>query len=76
MQHKAVYLYSASSPYTPRRYPYFDVVVGLEWSNEPESYAGGSVMLPAGSPMPDRSRAMTQIKRDMLVLHVGGWAQG
>jgi len=28
---------------TPRRYPYFDVVVGLEWSQDPESYAGGSV---------------------------------
>ena len=27
----------------PRRYPYFDVVVGLEWSHDPESYAGGSV---------------------------------
>ena len=26
-----------------RRYPYFDVVVGLEWSHGPESYAGGSV---------------------------------
>jgi len=27
----------------PRNYPYFDVVVGLVWSNDPESYAGGSV---------------------------------
>jgi hypothetical protein len=27
----------------PRWYPYFDVVVGLAWSDEPESYAGGSV---------------------------------
>ena len=25
-----------------RRYPYFDVVVGLVWSNDPESCAGGS----------------------------------
>jgi hypothetical protein len=24
-------------------YLYFDVVVGLVWSNDPESYAGGSV---------------------------------
>ena len=24
-----------------RRYPYFDVVVGLELSNDPQSYAGG-----------------------------------
>jgi hypothetical protein len=27
----------------PRRYPYFDVVVGLVWSNDPEGYAGSSV---------------------------------
>jgi hypothetical protein len=27
----------------PRRYPYFDVVVGLVWSNDPESHAGGSI---------------------------------
>jgi hypothetical protein len=26
-----------------RRYPYFDVVVGIVWSNYSESYAGGSV---------------------------------
>jgi hypothetical protein len=26
-----------------RRYPYFDVAVGLVWSNDPESYAGSSV---------------------------------
>jgi hypothetical protein len=25
-----------------RRCPYFDVVAGLVWSNDPESYAGGS----------------------------------
>ena len=25
-----------------RRYPYFDVVVGLAWSNDPESRPGGS----------------------------------
>jgi hypothetical protein len=24
-------------------YPYFDVVVGLVWSHDPKSYAGGSV---------------------------------
>jgi hypothetical protein len=27
----------------PRRYPYFDVVVGLVWSHDPKSYAGGSI---------------------------------
>jgi hypothetical protein len=26
-----------------RRHPCFDVVVGRVWSNDPESYAGGSV---------------------------------
>jgi hypothetical protein len=29
--------------YMHRRYLYFDVVVGLAWSNDPESSAGGSV---------------------------------
>jgi hypothetical protein len=29
--------------HAPHRYPYFDVVVGLVWSYDPESYAGGSV---------------------------------
>jgi hypothetical protein len=29
--------------FPPRRYPYFVIVVGLVWSNDPESYAGGSV---------------------------------
>jgi len=27
----------------PQRCPYFDIVVGLVWSHDPESYAGGSV---------------------------------
>jgi len=30
----------------PRRYPYVGIVVGLVWSYDPESYAGGS--LPTG----------------------------
>jgi hypothetical protein len=33
----------SNSLYSHRRYPYFDVVVGLAWSYDPESYAGGSV---------------------------------
>jgi len=28
--------------YAPRRYPYFDVVVGIVRSHDSESYAGGS----------------------------------
>jgi hypothetical protein len=30
-------------PYSPRRYPSFDVVVGLVWPHDPKSYAGGSI---------------------------------
>jgi hypothetical protein len=28
---------------SPRKYSYFDVVVGLVWSHDPKSYAGGSL---------------------------------
>jgi hypothetical protein len=27
----------------PQTHPYFDVVVGFVWTNDPNSYAGGSV---------------------------------
>jgi len=47
------------------------VEVGLERSYDPVSYAGGSLLL-VGSPKPDRSKVMTQTKRDALALHVGG----
>jgi hypothetical protein len=30
----------------------------------------------AGPPMPDRSKVVTQVKRDTLVLQVGGWGMG
>jgi hypothetical protein len=43
--------------YNLRRHSYFDVVVGLAWSYDPESYAGGSVA--AG-----RVSHAGQIKRD------------
>ena len=33
-------------------------------------------MLLVGPPMPDRSRVMTQMKRDTLVLQAGGWVSG
>jgi len=36
-------LHMADYTGSPRRYPYFDVVEGLVWSYELESYAGGSV---------------------------------
>jgi len=49
--------------------------VGLEWSEDPKSYAGGSLLL-VGSPLPDRSKIMAQTKIGTLVLQVGGWAAG
>jgi hypothetical protein len=56
----------------PQSYPYFDVVMGLVWSNDPASYSGGSLAIT----MPDRSKVMSQTKRSTLVLPVGGWAWG
>jgi hypothetical protein len=50
-------------------------VVGLVWSNDPESYAGGSIATGRAT-MPGRSKGMIQTKRDTLVLQVGGWARG
>jgi len=34
---------SSKESVTPGKYLYFDVVVGLVWSDHPESYVGGSV---------------------------------
>jgi hypothetical protein len=51
---------------------HFVIVVGLEWSEDPKSYAGCSLLL-VGSPLPDRSNVMTQTKRGTLVLQVVGW---
>jgi hypothetical protein len=31
------------------RHPYFDLVAGPAWSNDPESYAGGSIATGRGS---------------------------
>jgi len=56
---------------SPRRHHYFDIVVGLASSYDPESYVGGSLLL-VRSPMPDRSKMMTQIKRDALAFQVEG----
>ena len=44
-------------------------------SHDPESYAGGSLLL-VGPSMSDRSKVMIQTKRDSLVLQVGCWAWG
>jgi hypothetical protein len=40
-------------------------------SYDPASYAGGSLLV-ARSPVPDRSKVMTQNKMDALVFQVGG----
>jgi hypothetical protein len=57
----------------PRRYPYFDVVMGLAWSYDPESCAGGSLAISrvfhSGHVKGDGPN-----NRDSLVLQVGGWA--
>ena len=57
-------------------YLYFDVVVGLVWSKNPDSYAGGSVAT-------GRASRVEQVKSDdpdekgyTLVLQVGGWTSG
>ena len=48
--------YHRPSP-PPRRYPYFGAVEGLEWSHDPESYAGISVTT-------DRASHARQVKDD------------
>lgn len=55
-----------------RRYPYFDIVVGLEWSNDPESYAGDIVATGRIS-LPGRSKVMAHSQTDTLVLQDGGY---
>jgi hypothetical protein len=52
----------------PRRYPYFDVVVGLAWSYDTESYAGGSVAAGRVSHA-GQVKVMIQTKRDTLALY-------
>jgi hypothetical protein len=44
-------------------------MVGLAWSYDPESYAGGSVATGRVSHI----KVMIQMKMDTLVLQVGGW---
>jgi hypothetical protein len=42
-----------------RRYSYLDLVVGLAWSNDPESYASGSIVT-------DKASHARQVKGDDL----------
>jgi hypothetical protein len=37
------FTYPVTAAPPPHRYPYFDIVVGLAWSSDPESYASGSI---------------------------------
>ena len=53
-------------------HPYLGAAAGLARSYDPDSYAGGSLLL-VGTPLPDRSNVMTQTKKDALALQVGGW---
>jgi hypothetical protein len=39
-----VHIYIRNCEMYPLSYPYFDVLVGLAWSNDPESYTGGSIV--------------------------------
>jgi hypothetical protein len=50
---------------------YFDVVLELSRSYDSASYVGGSLIL-VGSPMPDRSKVITQNKRYALAFQFGG----
>jgi hypothetical protein len=42
-EHEAEPISSLGVTTSSQRYPYFDVIVGLAWSNDSESYAGDSV---------------------------------
>ena len=64
----------STNPPPPRRHPYADVVVGLAWSNDPESYRGGSVAAGRASHA-GQVKGDDPEKRDTLVLQVGGWSE-
>jgi hypothetical protein len=63
-----LYFNILTPPY--QRYPYFDVTVGLAWSNDTESYAGSSIATGRASHA-KQVKVMTQTKWDTLVLLVG-----
>ena len=54
---------------------YFVVVVGLVWSNDIESYAGGSVATGTASHV-GQVKGDDPDKIDNLFLRVGGWTRG
>jgi hypothetical protein len=43
-QHQRTASFACTSHFTPQqRYPYYDVVVGLAWSNDLKCYAGSGI---------------------------------
>jgi hypothetical protein len=61
--------------YSPRRYPYFEVVVGLVWSHDPKSYV--AVAYATGRASHARQvKGDDPDKRDTVVLQVGGLSWG
>jgi hypothetical protein len=67
-----VFLYIFVTLVPHRRYPYFDVVVGLCCQMIPRAILA-IVMLLVWHHMPHSSKVMTQTKRDTPALQVGGW---
>ena len=56
-------------------YPYFAVVAGLAWSNDPESEGSGSIAAGRTSNT-GQFKGDDSDKRYTLVCQVGGWASG
>jgi hypothetical protein len=63
-----VYFCAAPHP----KCPYFDIVVGPAWLNDPESCDVGNVAT-GWTTCARQVTGDTQTKRDTLVLPVGGW---
>jgi len=73
MTHNVFHGFVSALGSSPPKVFVLDVVVGLVLSNNPEFVVAVALLL-AGPPMMDRSKVMTQTKRDILVLQVGGWS--
>ena len=57
-----------------QNYPYFYLVMGLEWSKDADCYANGSIDTGRVSLHVHMSRVMTLTIRNTQVFQVGGWA--
>jgi hypothetical protein len=64
-----------NSTFPPRKYSYFDTVVGLVSSNYPESYTGSSTSTDTASSA-KQVKGDDPNKTDILVLQTGGWSWG